>query len=275
MACRLKVAGPPRGLGCQATELDAVGRPALTFRPKVLEWDYPAGPLEGRQRDRTRKSTVSANRGDMPPQTYVYIDGFNLYYGAVKGTPYKWLDIRRLCQLLLPGHAIARIKYFTARVSARKDDPEKPTRQQIYLRALRTLPDLDIIYGSFLSHDVMMPLADAPPSGPRFAKVVKTEEKGSDVNIAAHLIHDAHQSRFDAAVLVTNDSDLLEPIRIVRTELRLDVGILNPHNQTPSQVLLKHASFLKQIRTGAIRQSQFPDHLADAKGEIHKPKAWY
>jgi hypothetical protein len=127
----------------------------------------------------------------MPPRTYVYIDGFNLYYGAVKGTSFKWLNVRRLCELLLPDSRIDKVKYFTARVSARKDDPDKPTRQQMYLRALRTLPDLEIIYGSFLSHDVQMPLADPVPGGPRFAKVIKTEEKGSDVNIAAQLINDA------------------------------------------------------------------------------------
>jgi len=84
----------------------------------------------------------------MPPRTHVYIDGFNLYYGAVRDTTLNWLDVRKLCELLLPDHQIDRIKYFTARVSARRDDPDKPTRQQIYLRALRTLPDLDIIYGS-------------------------------------------------------------------------------------------------------------------------------
>ena len=210
----------------------------------------------------------------MPPKTYVYVDGFNLYYGAVKDTPYKWLNIRRLCELLLPAYSIARIKYFTARVSARKDDPDKPTRQQIYLRALRTLPDLEIVYGSFLSPDVMLPLAEPPAGGPRFARVTRTEEKGSDVNIAAHLIFDAHQHDFTAAVLVTNDSDLLEPIRIVRHELRLDVGILNPHRHTPSRVLTKHASFIKQIREGSLKSSQFPQTLQDAHGEFHKPPGW-
>jgi uncharacterized LabA/DUF88 family protein len=210
----------------------------------------------------------------MPPKTYVYVDGFNLYYGAVKDTPYKWLNIRRLCELLLPAYSIARIKYFTARVSARKDDPDKPTRQQIYLRALRTLPDLEIVYGSFLSHDVMLPLAEPPAGGPRFARVTRTEEKGSDVNIAAHLVFDAHQHDFTAAVLVTNDSDLLEPIRIVRHELRLDVGILNPHRHTPSRVLTKHASFIKQIREGSLKSSQFPQTLQDAHGEFHKPPGW-
>lgn len=210
----------------------------------------------------------------MPPKTYVYVDGFNLYYGAVKDTPYKWLNIRRLGELLLPDHSIARIKYFTARVSARRSDPDKPTRQQIYLRALRTLPDLEIIYGSFLSHDVMMPVAEPAAGGPRFAKVTRTEEKGSDVNIAAHLVHDAYQHNFQAAVLITNDSDLLEPIRIVRHQLRLDVGILNPHRHTPSRVLTKHASFIKQIREGALRSSQFPQTLQDADGEFHKPQDW-
>jgi hypothetical protein len=210
----------------------------------------------------------------MLPKTYVYVDGFNLYYGAVKDTPYKWLNIRRLCELLLPAHSIARIKYFTARVSARKDDPDKPTRQQIYLRALRTLPDLEIVYGSFLSHDVMLPLAEPSPGGPRFARVTRTEEKGSDVNIAAHLVYDAYQHDFAAAVLVTNDSDLLEPIRIVRHELRLDVGILNPHRHTPSRVLTRHASFIKQIREGSLKSSQFPQTLQDAHGEFHKPRGW-
>ncbi len=132
----------------------------------------------------------------MPVRSYVYVDGFNLYYGAVRGTPYKWLDVRRLSELLLPGHSIEAVRYFTARVSARKDDPHKPTRQQIYLRALRTLPGLEIIYGSFLSHDVMMLLAEPNPDGPKFVKVTKTEEKGSDVNLATHLMHDAHLGRF-------------------------------------------------------------------------------
>ena len=65
-------------------------------------------------------------------KTIVYVDGFNLYYGAVKDTPYKWLDINKLCQLLLPKHTIHQIKYFTARVVARPSDPDQPTRQQVY-----------------------------------------------------------------------------------------------------------------------------------------------
>jgi hypothetical protein len=106
--------------------------------------------------------------------TWVYIDGFNLYYGAVKGTPHKWLNLRRMCQLLLPQASVTKIKYFTARVSARRDDPHKPTRQQMYLRALRTLPELEIMYGTFLSHEVMMPVAERALGGVRFVRVTRT-----------------------------------------------------------------------------------------------------
>lgn len=89
-------------------------------------------------------------------RTFVYIDGFNLYYGAVRKTPYKWLNVARLCKLLLAKHDIQRIKYFTARVSSRVSDPDIATRQQTYLRALSTLPDFEIIYGHFLTNEVRM-----------------------------------------------------------------------------------------------------------------------
>jgi hypothetical protein len=206
-------------------------------------------------------------------KTFVYVDGFNLYYGAVRGTPFKWLDIGKMCRLLLPKHDIVRIKYFTARVSARPGDADQPTRQQMFLRALRTLPNLDIIYGHFLTNEVRMPLAEPLLHGPRYAAVVKTEEKGSDVNLATHLLWDGFRSLYEAAVLVTNDSDLLEPLVIVRKELKRTVGILNPHPY-PSRMLLRHASFVKPIRKGVLAASQFPPQLTDAAGTITKPLSW-
>jgi hypothetical protein len=108
----------------------------------------------------------------------VYVDGFNLYYGAVKGTPFKWLDIAALCRLLLPGDTINRIRYFTARIQPDPRDPDKSTRQQLYLRALRTTPDLTIHYGHYLSHNVRMPLTTPVSGQPRTVEVIKTEEKG-------------------------------------------------------------------------------------------------
>lgn len=207
-------------------------------------------------------------------KTFVYVDGFNLYYGAVKGTPYKWLNVGRLCQLLLPKNEIIKIKYFTALVTARPGDPEQPNRQQIYLRALRTIPDLEIIYGHFLEHEVMMPVAGSPEGTPRYVKVIKTEEKGSDVNIAAHMISDGYQGAYQVAVLLTNDSDLVEPVRIVRNALKLPVGVLNPRPTSPSHELRKYASFVKPIRSGVLAASQFPANLTDRVGTFYKPGSW-
>lgn len=82
-------------------------------------------------------------------RTYVYVDGFNLYYGALKGTPYKWLDIRALFRAILrPENDILKIRYYTARVSSRPDNPDAPTRQDFYLQALQAhIAELQITEG--------------------------------------------------------------------------------------------------------------------------------
>lgn len=204
----------------------------------------------------------------------VYVDGFNLYYGAVKGTPYKWLDISKLVQLLLPKNQVFKIKYFTALVSSRPHNPDQPRRQQIYLRALRTIPNLEIILGHFLTHEVSMPMANCPPGHQRYAQVIKTEEKGSDVNIATHLLHDGYQGAYGVAIVISNDSDLVEAIKIVRTVLRKGVIVLNPFKDTPSVELSRFASFVKPIRPGLLAASQFPDTMQDQNGSFHKPSKW-
>jgi hypothetical protein len=77
-------------------------------------------------------------------------------------------------------------------VSARPNDPNQPVRQQLYLRALATLPKVSVHFGHFLSHEITMPLVVPPGLPQKYVRVVKTEEKGSDVNLATHLLHDAH-----------------------------------------------------------------------------------
>lgn len=207
-------------------------------------------------------------------QTSIYVDGFNLYYRSLKGTPYKWLDLQTMCRLILPArNTITSIKYFTARVKDRPTNIGQAQRQQVYLRALGTLPIVSIIYGSFLTTTVRMLLAHPPARGARMVDVIKSEEKGSDVNIASHLLHDAHQGRFEVAVLVTNDSDLAEPIRLVTQELGLPVGVLYPGKQQ-SRVLCRYASFVRPIRTGVLAASQFSPDLTDQHGVFQKPATW-
>ena len=206
-------------------------------------------------------------------KTYVYVDAFNLYYGCIKGTSNKWLNVKRLCEIMLPQNQIAKIKYFTARVNARPSDPQAPIRQQVYLRALETLPDFSIIYGHFLSHIVSMHVANPKPNQPKYVDVIKTEEKGSDVNLATHLLNDAYQGEYNIAVVVSNDSDLLAPIQIVKGLLGKTVGILNPQKR-PSRQLLEEASFFKTIRPNTLAKAQFPITLRDVHGEFHKPAGW-
>lgn len=122
--------------------------------------------------------------------TSVYIDGFNLYNRAVKGSQFKWLDLSKVCHALLPQHEIHRIRYFTALVHSRPNDPQAPQRQQIYLRALRTIPNLTIEYGQFRRRMKERPLATPIPGQPRNVVVHDTEEKGTDVNLATYLLMD-------------------------------------------------------------------------------------
>lgn len=205
----------------------------------------------------------------------VYVDGFNLYYGAVKGTAFKWLNLRALCQRLMrPSDELLAIKYYTALISARPHDLEAPIRQQMYLRALKTIPNLSVHYGHFLSHPVRMPLAASVASGNiEYVEVLKTEEKGSDVNLASHLLRDAYTDRFSLAVVVSNDSDLAEPIRIVRQELGMRVGVWNPQ-RNPSRVLQRHADFFKKIRGQTLCECQFAPTLRDEHGTFYKPQVW-
>lgn len=173
--------------------------------------------------------------------------------------------------MLLPDDSIERINYYTARVSARPQNKSAPLDQQTYLRAIRTIPHLRITFGKFLTHSVSMVLTGVEPT--QRVWVDKTEEKGSDVNLGVHLVRDAFQKRFELAVLITNDSDLAEPVRIVTQEAGLPVGILNPHEHH-SQELKRLATFVKRVRQSDLLSSQFPAQIEDAKGTIRKPAGW-
>lgn len=205
--------------------------------------------------------------------TNVYVDGFNVYYGCLRGTPYRWLDLEALCHRLLPQNTIHRIRYFTAHVSSRVTDPQAPQRQQAYLRALETIPCLSVHLGHFLTHPVSMPLADPLPGGPVTVRVMKTEEKGSDVNLATYLLLDAFRKDCEVAVVISNDSDLKEPITAVQRDFHIPVGVVNPHSAARRSRALRPA-FFKQIRGKDLPACQFPDHMTDTKGMIHKPLGW-
>jgi uncharacterized LabA/DUF88 family protein len=224
----------------------------------------------------------------------VYIDGFNLFYGILKGSKYKWLNLEELCKFYFPKYDIVKIKYFTALVKERKNNKKSPINQQIYLRALQTLTSTQIIYGTFLEKEFIARVEEKDKRGKiqkarvwvnkliakllplkdvNYFLVSKYEEKGSDVNLGIQLVNDAHKNKFDVAVVISNDSDLAGGLRIVKNELKKQVEILNPYPKT-NKKLQKASSNIKYILKEKLFNFQFSNNLVDKVGNFHKPKSW-
>lgn len=214
----------------------------------------------------------------------VYVDAFNLYYGCLMDTPYKWVNLRTFCELSFPADQIKDVHYFTARIKPNSHDPDKHVRQGTYLRALATLPDFHLHEGTYSRKPVKLPEypLPAPPTPPRLVRVLKNEEKGSDVNLATQLLIDAFDKVFEAAVVITNDSDLAEPIRQVRRKFGYRVMILHscsrpgrgPSIDLRKAVSVRGGSTPLVVQDALLAASQFPSVMTDAHGTFHKPVGW-
>lgn len=240
----------------------------------------------------------------------VYIDGFNLYFRIKNNPSLKWLDVSKLCLYYFPNtkYQIKKIKYFTAFVSNTKNDPGKSLRQQIYVRALETINSLKVITGLFKVNYVKRPVLDflydnksrlftaemqsvVVLEGKKYKRlpIVKnkyddyqalqvkdTKEKGSDVNLASHLLNDGFHKRYDVAIIISNDSDLKTPIKMVAEELGFQIEILNPDNDPKSNQVFKGKNInTRQIENQIIKLSQFPETIQDKYGIIKRPKEWW
>lgn len=208
--------------------------------------------------------------------TAAYIDGLNLYYGALRNRPsLKWLNPQAMLERLLPSQRISLIRYFSAPVMRRSDDPDAPARQAIYFRALASVPNLVVHEGRMAvrtKRGVILPES----SPPQTATIAVFEEKRTDVNIASHLLADAYENSYDTAVVVSNDSDLTTPIEIVVGRLGKEVIVVNPYPaQRQSRELIAVASTtLRTINPTVLRHSQFPDRITDDAGSFTRPRPW-
>ena len=258
----------------------------------------------------------------MALRTRVYVDGFNLYYGAVKNTPFRWLNPVELMRHVLPAqHTLDRVLYFTARVSG-IPDPRAPARQHAYISALRTLPQIEVHFGSFLAKTIWRPLVNLPVAGRQIhtrapvtlpsgnhtvsgsptqtlpvgaypatgtgnrrrrgssaplpdavvAESHTLEEKGSDVNLASHLLNDAWKGLFDVAAVISNDTDLVTPIRMVTAEQGKSVIVVCPGRWQTASRLRSVASGVRHIRRSMLQAAQFPDPIPGTA--ISKPASW-
>ena len=210
-------------------------------------------------------------------KTNFYIDGFNLYYLALKGTLFKWLDLFDLCQALTPAHQVNRIRYFTARVKSRPGHLQRPIRQETYLRALETIPILTTHFGQFRDRRIFRPLVTPIPGRSRTVEVWNTEEKGTDVNLVSYLLVDGVEGDYEQAVVRSNDADLALPIEMVRDRLKLPIGVVNP-NIDPKAFAPKEftgaATFVRRLHQNTLQRCQFPPQLQDSIGVITKPANW-
>ena len=207
-------------------------------------------------------------------KVYVYIDGFNLYYRALrKNHHHKWLDVSLAAkELLSADDEIEVIRYFTADVSPRAGDTSAPDRQQSYLAALRTIPTLRLHKGRFLTKTKCRPLVGQETS---FVHVHDTEEKGSDVNLATHLLNDAHRKRFEAALVLSQDTDLIETLRIVKHDLKLVLGVGWLDATSPGKKHKAVSDFIRHLRPDILARSQFADPVIGKGGKhINKPTEW-
>ena len=213
-------------------------------------------------------------------RSIVYVDGFNLYYGLYKNRKHrlpqrlKWLDLGRYCALAFPSDQVDRIRYFTADVSASVSDPDQPIRQQAFLKALSiAVPQLQVHKGKF--QPVTRKGFPVDPSlGSAQIEIRTFEEKGSDVNIASYVLLDAFRRGCEKAVVISNDSDLAEPLRIVRDELGIEVVVHSPYPWVTND--LKAASSTHGVFDAKlVKHCQMPDKLMDHGGtQIVRPQKW-
>ncbi len=199
---------------------------------------------------RDRREAVSAFTRDVYSspvvRANVYVDGFNLYH-ALRDTPYKWLDLRKLARFLLPNDRIHRVRYFTSRITVPRDQP-KEQNQQAYIRALKTLPRLSVHYGTCRSDSEFLPRAGGKPG--QHELVIERKQKGSDVNLASMLLADGFRGDYEVAVVVSDDSDLVLPIKIVTNQLRLPVGAYaRLTSPTPPAAIQSPDSYLNEMPT--------------------------
>ncbi len=215
-------------------------------------------------------SRVGSESGSQSQRVAVYVDGLNLFYGlkARRWHRYYWLDLRQLAQnLLRPDQQLAIVRYFTARFDPQVDDPDQHVRQDTYLKALETLPDLSIQYGYHLPKNVTCH---------RCGTARRTyEEKMTDVNIAVALFRDAMLGVFDTAIVVSADSDLIGPLDAVLSsypDKRILVAFPPSRN---SEHLRRHATAAFTLGRKVISDSQFPPQVVNQDGYvIDKPSHW-
>lgn len=201
-----------------------------------------------------------------------FIDGFNLYHAvkSLQANHLKWLDLKTLCKNFAPSpqFTIENIYYFSANATWL---PDAFRRHKVYLQALKSTGVIPVLE-NFKEKD-----RDCKQCGSLWKA---HEEKETDVNIALHILDQAYQNKFDRAVIISADSDLLPAIKLAKERFpEKQFRILTPVNRKHSWDLVnavggkKNANHVKRIH---IERSLFPEKIILPSGkEIIRPKEYY
>jgi len=208
----------------------------------------------------------------MAKRSIVYIDGFNLYYGALRGGPYKWLDLERYFTRLRQDDDIQVIRYFTALVAG-----PAQARQTTYLRALETLPRVQIALGRFKTRRIRCGVTACTHTGSRL--FFAPEEKRTDVNIGIRMLDDAYQNLCDRFVVVSGDSDLVPALNLVKTRYpEKEIIVYVPSRSAIRGAAVELRAAADKNRTlplALLRHCQFPATVNDGSGGVvSKPPSW-
>lgn len=220
-------------------------------------------------------------------KTTIYIDGYNLYYGLVKNTQYKWLDLHGLLSEVVkiqnPQSQVVSIKYFTAPVITKfsRHLEKSQQSQNHYHNALcvNSKNCIEIINGYF-DVDVSSPVIHKKPIDLRSrVKTWKLEEKQTDVNIALEMYRDATHGIVEQQILVSSDSDLIPALRYIGKDFEnMILGLILPrsnNNKRKNKGLSQYVNWTRtHINQDELEKHQLPNMIPTKKKPIYKPKYW-
>lgn len=216
-------------------------------------------------------------------KTIVYVDGYNLYYGLLRRSAFKWLDLYTLFQHhVLHDADVLEIRYYTSPVLARMcDDENSPQRQRTYLQALRKHPPgkVKIIEGKIITAKpfsrLVEPIAEAPTV--KKVHVYRFEEKQTDVNIAVDMVINALTNTSEQIVLCCNDSDLKAAFASIKQHApHIRLGLVAPiqgeNSRAISKELSQYADWSKVLSLAHLANAQLPEKIYGTS--IRKPDKW-
>ena len=234
-------------------------------------------------------------------RTRIYIDGYNLYYGCLKGTSFKWLDVLSLFEVhILPsvtatlaGQRLTpvldplAVKFFTAPILERVAKATDSVQcQEKYHAALNKHQSgrLEIIKGYYSLTTTTARAVDAANQkvAPRDCEEVtiwKLEEKQSDVNLALHAVTDVLLGGIEHVVIVTNDTDIAPAVDMLKRHTKAAVGVVIPttvHERPPNTDLVAQADWVRShITLAELEAAQLPRVIPDRRRPVSKPVSWY